>query len=599
MSQNRRSTDYGTVIVHALLIVSFVVLVATGLRLATDDPEAEWLSILDPVLPVRNLWFNHLIAGAGLASVLGGYACYMWQARLTSRVQFDKARLLAIFRRGRTKWAAINVIVYWLLLCALMTEIVTGVLLFTGAGRGTLIVHLNATFVCVGAVFAHVVLHAAYGGLAQILRIFRPARLHVAEPPPDIAELLAEQLARNAHQVAAKPSAVAAKPAGQRQDSRTVRLQSHPFATAIAAAFVVCSVAVGAEQTTRPVLRVVEIDSSERPSLDGDLSDPAWTKAKPVFVLTTQGGDFGGTRQSQVEIRALHDGENAYFSFVWEDPTRSLKHLPLIKRGGQWHIAASRSDRGDEAQYHEDKFAVLLASPGLPLIGAAIHLARQPLPNVPPSSTGRGLHYTVDGSIADIWQWRASHVGPTGHIDNSHFGGALPQVDQAQGANAQYAGGFALDPGLVPHQANFVEATTAAGGSRILPRRLPIDLAAMTLRMGRISNSPSESESEGSRWWMTAKESIPYVSSLDAKIPDGTVIPGIVVPDQFETKRSSIRGMARWAAGRWTLELARRLHTGSHYDTPVKSGVLMWVAAFDHAEKRHTRHLRPFRLEVD
>ena len=84
------------------------------------------------------------------------------------------------------------------------------------------------------------------------------------------------------------------------------------------------------------MLQVAEIDSRGRPTLDGDLSDPAWTKAKPVFVLTTQGGDFGGTRQSQVEIRALHDGEHAYFAFVWEDPTRSLKHLPLVKRGGRW-----------------------------------------------------------------------------------------------------------------------------------------------------------------------------------------------------------------------------------------------------------------------
>ena len=117
----------------------------------------------------------------------------------------------------------------------------------------------------------------------------------------------------------------------------------------------------------------------QAPTLDGDLSDPIWTKAKPAHVLTTQGGDFGGAHQSLVEVRALHDDQNAYFAFVWEDPTRSLKHLPLVKRDGQWFIGASRTDLGDEAKYHEDKFAVLLARPGLPLIGAAIHLARQPL----------------------------------------------------------------------------------------------------------------------------------------------------------------------------------------------------------------------------
>jgi len=53
----------------------------------------------------------------------------------------------------------------------------------------------------------------------------------------------------------------------------------------VGAASILTGAAIGAEQTSRPTLQVVEIDSSERPTLDGDLSDPAWTKAKPAFVL--------------------------------------------------------------------------------------------------------------------------------------------------------------------------------------------------------------------------------------------------------------------------------------------------------------------------
>ena len=44
--------------------------------------------------------------------------------------------------------------------------------------------------------------------------------------------------------------------------------------------------------------------------------------------------------------------------------------------------------------------------------------------------------------------------------------------------------------------------------------------------------------------------------------------------------------------------LARRLKTGSAYDVVIEDGVLLWVAAFDHTEKRHTRHLRPFELKL-
>ena len=83
-----------------------------------------------------------------------------------------------------------------------------------------------------------------------------------------------------------------------------------------------------------------------------------------------------------------------------------------------WHVVASRGDLADEGAYNEDKFAVLLSPAGLPLIGAAIQLSSLPLRGKPPPSSGRGMHYTLDGSILDVWQWRASHGGPSGHIDN-------------------------------------------------------------------------------------------------------------------------------------------------------------------------------------
>ena len=511
-----------------------------------------------------------------------------------------------MFRPGRTRWAAINVVVYWILIGALTTEIITGFQLFFGAGRETLTIHLYATFVCLAAVIAHVGLHAAYGGAAQVLRILTPSRLHIAAAPPDLAELLAEHLAGKSPGGVRDPADPAMQmdgpPMGDvppRGSEKPVTFNAHPIASALTLVCAVCGIAAGAEQATRPVLTVGEIEGSQAPKLDGDLSDPIWTKAKPAYVLTTQGGDFGGAHQSLVEVRALHDDQNAYFAFVWEDPTRSLKHLPLVKRDGHWFIGASRTDLGDETKYHEDKFAVLLARPGLPLIGAAIHLARQPLQDMPPGSTGRGLHYTVDGSIADVWQWRASHGGPYGHIDNCHFGGPVSQDQQSLDGTSHYSGGFALDPGGVPHQPNFVGVPGPAGRSMALPRRIPRDMAAMAQAMGQISDRTAESESERSRWWMTTGESVPFTPALDAKIPDDTVIPGVLVFDRAEETPSSIRGTARWAAGRWTLELARRLHTGNRYDIPIKTGVLMWVAAFDHAEKRHTRHLRPFRLEVE
>jgi hypothetical protein len=97
---------------------------------------------------------------------------------------------------------------------------------------------------------------------------------------------------------------------------------------------------------------------------------------------------------------------------------------------------------------------------------------------------------------------------------------------------------------------------------------------------------------------MSVAESVPYSEEDDAAIPVGTVIPGIVLLTH-QGDASEIVGFGRWAAGRWTLEVMRRLKTDSVYDVELKTGALMWVAAFDHSQKRHSRHLRPFRLELE
>jgi len=77
------------------------------------------------------------------------------------------------------------------------------------------------------------------------------------------------------------------------------------------------------------------------------------------------------------------------------------------------------------------------------------------------------------------------------------------------------------------------------------------------------------------------------------------VIPGVLLAGEFSGDRADVRCAGRWAAGRWSLEVVRRLDTGSAYDVAIESGVFMRLAAFDHSQIRHTRHVRPIRLEVE
>jgi hypothetical protein len=360
---------------------------------------------------------------------------------------------------------------------------------------------------------------------------------------------------------------------------------------------------VAADRMSVDSLQIHRIDPAAAPILDGDTSDRAWRDIKPFSMLTSEGGNFDGKGETRIEIRAVHDGNWAYFLFTWEDQTRSLKQLPLVKQADGWHLLRSGYDIGDEHDYNEDKFSVLLTTSDATLAGDhTFHAGPHPIPNAPATMTGRGLHFTEAGYV-DVWQWKATSGGPTGWIDDAHVG---PPADPTpmQAANIMpYKGGFAPDPGTANYRDNFtVTADNADGTYRshlIAPLRLPRDIAEVTAAMGSIDLDPNHGESDGARWFMTVAESVPYSADADARLPIGTVIPGVIVDGEFSGDRADIRCAARWASGHWALEVARRLDTSSKYDVPIRSGVFMRVAAFDHSQIRHTRHVRPIRLEVE
>jgi hypothetical protein len=121
----------------------------------------------------------------------------------------------------------------------------------------------------------------------------------------------------------------------------------------------------------------------------------------------------------------------------------------------------------------------------------------------------------------------------------------------------------------------------------------------MQAAMKQVSRDPDIGESDGARWFMTQAESAPFTAELDRFVPIGTVVPGVIIAGEFSGDRADVRCAARWASGHWALEVARRLDTHSGYDVPLRSGTFMRVAAFDHSQIRHTRHVRPIRLEVE
>ena len=108
----------------------------------------------------------------------------------------------------------------------------------------------------------------------------------------------------------------------------------------------VFAVAVAAtDWATRDTLIMGRVN--EAPKLEALLDDPVWSHARPVFIQTQQGANLGGTGELLVEVRAVQDGRKAHFAFRWEDPTRSLRRVPIIKREDGWHVLDIRTNRQD------------------------------------------------------------------------------------------------------------------------------------------------------------------------------------------------------------------------------------------------------------
>jgi hypothetical protein len=615
----RRKTDYGTIILHWVLVGATGVALVTGLRIATETPERGWINCFDLVLPRDGIWMWHMQAATVLVTVALAYTIYVIKSGLSRRVALDKTRLRGLFGRKQTRWGAFSVVLTWGFFVAMLALITSGGCLYFGvyAGYTAAAVHWYATWLVFVFAGLHIVTHYKLGGASQLLRIFRPQQVPAPAPKLDAIELLTmlveQSEGSNSSTAGASlaprdqtgPRHPAAAPrraiiTGRRvAHRRNVSVQANPFVVAAAVAITGALLLVGSDRLSVDALRISRIAPSDAPVLDGDTSDRVWRSVKPFSVLTNSGGNFDGTGESRVEIRAVHDGTWAYFLFTWQDPTRSLKQLPLVKKADGWHVLHNGYEIGDEHEFNEDKFSVLLTTSTVTLAGdRTFHAGPQPVSGAPATKTGRGLHFTTNGSYADVWEWKATSGGPSGWMDDAHFG---PPQDPtpAQTANVvPYRGGFAPDPGSANYTDNFVAAGGPSDGL-VTPRRLPRDIAATRAAMGAVVLDPDVGESDGARWFISDAESVPYSPELDRDIPEGTVIPGVVLNGDFIGDRADVRCAARWASGHWSLEVARRLDTHSEYDVALKTGTFMRVAAFDHSQIRHTRHIQPIRLEVE
>ncbi|APF37784.1 Thiosulfate reductase cytochrome b subunit [Chelatococcus sambhunathii] len=551
-------TDIGTIFLHWLVAIAMVVSLLTGLRISADAPEAVLSKALEPILPQGEIWTVHFVASLVLFFSATAYALYMLRSGLRHRVALKKTRALVMPAASRLRWGAVNVILHWVVygLVAILTA--TGIALYIGYGGWIVAVHAASAIAVLAYIFIHVVAHFLYGGWPQILRLFRPTRL----------------MANSG-------------------------MRARPLLTAVLVGVPVAGAIAAFDWGTRDTLTVGAVD--DPPTLDGVLDDAAWRRAGPVRIRTQQGANLGGSGESLVEVRAVRDANNIYFAFRWQDPTRSLRRLPLIKREDGWHLIHDHADIADVMNFYEDKLSVIFSRSQAFGGGASTHLGPQPLSDKPGALNNRGLHYTTDGSYIDMWQWKASRGGLLGRVDDQFIGPPIEPKEADWNKTARYQGGYTGDPGKAFYVYNYVSEPPGGYRGPVQLKRLPADYRQTAAKLKTFDLDPDSSDSEGAQWWMMEAETVPYSPELDAAIPVGTVIPGVLIMGEYSGDRADIVGAARWSDGWWTLETRRALTTGSKYDVDFVPGepFYMWVAVFDHTQTRHTRHVRPVKLVIE
>lgn len=548
-------TDIGTIIIHWTASIACIITLITGLRLASDQEFSVVWRAIAPILPQGEIWSWHIVSGLALYFASTAYVVYMHRSGLARRVALGKVKALTLPAAKKVKWGAVNVLLHWALYALLAVQAVTGFLLYLGHGGWMVTIHSTAAALVLAYIVAHVVGHFGYGGWLQILRVFKPAAL-----------------------------------------VRTKATRSRPLLIAASVGSVVAASLVFADYGTVDQLAIRPIPATDAPKLDGMMDEGIWRRARPVYVRTMQGSNLGGPGASTVEIRAVHDDKKVYFAFRWEDPSRSLRRVPMVKKEDGWHVLGNNADSADVTSFYEDKFAVLFSHKDGFGNADSTHMGKKPLADKPAAVNERGLHYTTDGSFLDVWQWKASRGGLLGYVDDQYFGPPRDATGGEASGKARYQGGYWNDPGRAFYSYNYKMDVGHRGPVPL--QRLPKDLAATTAALGRFDLDPDSSDEEGARWWMTDAESVPYSPELDARIPVGTILPGVLIMGDYEGDRADLRGGARWKDGHWTLEVSRDLRTGSQFDLDFIPGkdVFFWVSVFDHNQTRHTRHMRPVKI---
>ncbi|MFC1874063.1 ethylbenzene dehydrogenase-related protein [Chloroflexota bacterium] len=299
---------------------------------------------------------------------------------------------------------------------------------------------------------------------------------------------------------------------------------------------------------------VLSAKTDSAPVLDGQ-PEALWDKASSITIPIAGGANSGS---HEATLKSVYSGDSVYFLVQWTDPTESLYRMPWQKQAdGSWkHLTTSATHQ--ENTNYEDKLAFIWnidnSISGFNEQGCMVtcHVGETP------ANSGFGSKYTANpGEIGDIWHWKAVRTNPVGQSDDQYVDSMRYDKEKASGAgrhaDPKDGGGY---------KNNLTEDKT-----------LPA--------FGIKDNKPAPT------YWILDSEK---ESFSDASYKAGDEVPGIVV-SPITGDRGDISAKGVYKDGKWTVELGRKLSTGSQYDVQyadLTKSYFFGVAVFDNAQVDHS-----------
>ena len=310
------------------------------------------------------------------------------------------------------------------------------------------------------------------------------------------------------------------------------------------------------------------VKTASAPTLDGNAGDAVWGSAPKIPLHFVKGSNFGGSGETTGTLQAAYMGDTVYFLLQYKDATLNYQRSPYKKQAdGSWAKLKDPNDKGgDNNVYYEDK-AAFIWNIGDSIFGFNRRGCQMSCHSGEPGKPYGNKYTEESGEVGDIWHVKSVRSGPLGYIDDQYLDHTRFDAKNARGAGRHSdpkTGGGYKNIGMKDGKPEFMHK----------------------------SGLPAN---RGGTYWLPAVDAVAFD---DSKFKAGDEVASIKT-QRPTGDRSDLDAGMKWANGMWTVEIARKLVTGSKVDVQfddLGKAYGFGVAAFDNAQVRHAFQEKPLKL---